>query len=75
MYGPPPYNLNPTQLGYMFVGPLVGPLLVTALFLVASDPLALWMARRNNGVFEVSPSATCSAVFEPSNVYPPSSTA
>ncbi|KAJ9633870.1 hypothetical protein H2204_006656 [Knufia peltigerae] len=52
MYGPPPYNLNPTQLGYMFVGPLVGPLLVTALFLVASDPLALWMARRNNGVFE-----------------------
>lgn len=54
MYAAPPYNLDPTHLGYMYVGPLVGSLLVTGFSLFTSDPLAIWMARRNNGIFEVS---------------------
>lgn len=54
MYAVPPYNLDPTEIAYMFIGPLVGPLIVTGIFFFWSDPLALYLARRNNGVFEVS---------------------
>lgn len=52
MYAVPPYNLKPNEIGYMFTGPLVGPLIVTGIFFFCSDPLSLWMARRNGGVFE-----------------------
>jgi hypothetical protein len=53
LYAVPPYNLNPTEVGYMFIGPLVGPLIVTAIFFFFSDPLSLYLARKNKGIFEV----------------------
>ena len=38
----------------MFVGPLVVPIIVTGIFFFFSDPLAIYLARKNGGVFEVS---------------------
>jgi len=53
VYGVPPYNLNPAQLGYIGTGPVVGVILAAAFCALTFDPLATWLARKNNGIYEV----------------------
>ena len=53
VYGVPPYNLSPAQLGYIGAGPVVGVILAGAFCALTFDPLATWAARRNNGIYEV----------------------
>ncbi|CZR68753.1 related to transporter protein HOL1 [Phialocephala subalpina] len=52
LFAVPPYNLNTAQIGYLFVGPMVGGLLGCLLCGMISDPLAKAISRRNNGVYE-----------------------
>lgn len=52
LFGRPPYNLSPAGIGYMFLGPFVGAVLGLLFFGLAQDPLARFLARKNNGVYE-----------------------
>ncbi len=52
IFSAPPYLLNTAQLGYIAFGPVVGGLLGCILCGALSDPIARWMTRRNNGVYE-----------------------
>jgi len=53
VYGVPPYNLSPAQLGYIGAGPVVGVILGAAFSALTFDPLVTYLARRNNGIYEV----------------------
>jgi MFS family permease len=53
VYGVPPYNLNPAQLGYLGAGPVVGVIIAAAFCALTFDRVATWAARRNNGIYEV----------------------
>jgi hypothetical protein len=55
VYGVPPYNLNAAQLGYIGAGPVCGVILAAIFSALTFDPVATWAARRNNGIYEVSP--------------------
>ena len=48
----PPYNFNASQVGLMGIPALVGNTLGTILSSPFSDRLILWLARKNNGVYE-----------------------
>jgi MFS family permease len=48
----PPYNLNPSHIGYLSLGPFVGGLLAMLLFGAITDPIMMYMTRRNKGVYE-----------------------
>jgi hypothetical protein len=52
IFAPPPYLLTTTQLGYLSAGPLVGGTLGCLLCGFISDPIAKWVTRKNNGVYE-----------------------
>lgn len=53
VFSVPPYNLSAAQIGFIGAGPVVGVLTATLFTSLTSDPVALWFARHNNGVYEV----------------------
>jgi MFS family permease len=53
VYGVPPYNLSPAQLGYIGAGPVCGVILAALFSGFTFDRVATWAARHNNGVYEV----------------------
>lgn len=48
----PPYNFNASQVGLMSIPALVGNTLGTIVSSPFSDRMILWLARKNNGVYE-----------------------
>lgn len=52
IFSAPPYLLNTAQLGYIAFGPVVGGSIGCILCGALSDPVARWMTRRNNGIYE-----------------------
>ncbi|KAI5852016.1 major facilitator superfamily domain-containing protein [Tricharina praecox] len=52
LFTAPPYNFNPTQLGYMYAAPFIGAILSYFAAGVFSDVVAKWMAKRNNNIYE-----------------------
>jgi MFS family permease len=55
VYGVPPYNLNPEQLGYIGAGPVVGVICGAIFSALTFDRFATWAARKNGGIYEVFP--------------------
>jgi hypothetical protein len=52
LFSPPLCLLTTAQIGYMSLGPFIGGTVGTVAVALAVDRLAIWMAKRNNGVFE-----------------------
>lgn len=52
IFSAPPYLFNTAQVGYISAGPMVGGFLGCLLCGLISDPIARWLTRRNNGVYE-----------------------
>lgn len=52
IFAAPPYLLNTAQLGYIGFGPVVGGSIGCLVCAALSDPVARWMTRRNNGIYE-----------------------
>lgn len=52
IFAAPPFLLNTAQLGYIGFGPVVGGFIGCILCGFLSDPVARWMTRRNNGIYE-----------------------
>ncbi|KAJ6027581.1 hypothetical protein N7460_012398 [Penicillium canescens] len=52
IFSPPPYQLSAAQIGYMSAGPFIGGAIGCTLVAQTSDRLAVWMAKRNNGIYE-----------------------
>ncbi|KAF3387328.1 hypothetical protein F1880_001413 [Penicillium rolfsii] len=52
IFFPPPYSLSAAQVGYLSTGPFIGGLIGCTLVAQTSDRLTIWMARRNNGIYE-----------------------
>jgi MFS family permease len=52
IFGLPPYNLTPSGIGYLSLGPFIGGLLAVIFFAVITDPLIMFMTRRNKGIYE-----------------------
>ncbi|KAL3425209.1 major facilitator superfamily transporter [Phlyctema vagabunda] len=52
IFGYPPYSMSPAAIGYLSLGPFIGGLVAVALFAVITDPLILFMAKRNKGIYE-----------------------
>ncbi|KAK5133040.1 hypothetical protein LTR08_008245 [Meristemomyces frigidus] len=50
--GGPPYNFSASMVGLSYIAALLGVVGASVFTGYASDKLALWLARRNNGVFE-----------------------
>ncbi|OBT71597.1 hypothetical protein VF21_09531 [Pseudogymnoascus sp. 05NY08] len=48
----PPYNLDPTNLGYLNGGNVVGGVLGCVAAGALSDPLATWLSKKNKGIYE-----------------------
>lgn len=48
----PPYNLTTAQVGYLYAGPAVGGFLGVLFMASMSDRLSLWVAHKNNGIYE-----------------------
>ncbi|KAF2629703.1 synaptic vesicle transporter [Macroventuria anomochaeta] len=48
----PPYNFNASQVGLMSIPALVGNTLGTIVSAPFADRLILWLARKNNGIYE-----------------------
>jgi MFS family permease len=47
-----PYLLSTAGVGYLSLGPSIGSLLGSVVVAMATDPLAIWMAKRNRGIYE-----------------------
>lgn len=52
IFGYPPYNLTPSGIGYLSLGPFIGGLIAVSFFAVFTDPIIMFMTRRNKGVYE-----------------------
>ncbi|KAL2786626.1 major facilitator superfamily domain-containing protein [Aspergillus keveii] len=52
IFSPPPYLLSSAQVGYLSAGPFIGGVIGTVLVAKTTDRLVVWMATRNNGVYE-----------------------
>jgi MFS family permease len=52
IFGYPPYNLDPGSIGYLSLGPFVGGFLAMFLFSSITDPIIMYMTRKNKGVYE-----------------------
>ncbi|KAK9447333.1 major facilitator superfamily domain-containing protein [Limtongia smithiae] len=52
LYSVEPYNLSAQALGFLSIGPLIAGIIVSVFFYFISDPMAVWVSRKNNGVFE-----------------------
>jgi MFS family permease len=52
IFAAPPYLLNPQSIGLLSLGPFAGGLLAMLLFSVISDPIIMYLTRKNKGVYE-----------------------
>ncbi|CZR65556.1 related to transporter protein HOL1 [Phialocephala subalpina] len=52
LFSSPPYLLNPTHIGYMNAGPIIGGTIGAIIAGMISDPIATALAKRNHGVYE-----------------------
>ncbi|KAH6972741.1 major facilitator superfamily domain-containing protein [Ilyonectria sp. MPI-CAGE-AT-0026] len=52
IFSPPPYLMDSAQLGYLNTGPIVAGLISCLVCGVVSDHMALFISRRNNGIYE-----------------------
>ncbi|KAK5064354.1 hypothetical protein LTR84_000187 [Exophiala bonariae] len=52
LFGLPPYSLTTAQIGYMYLGPFIGAIIGLVFFGLVQDPLAKYLSRKNNGVYE-----------------------
>ncbi|KAH8645576.1 major facilitator superfamily domain-containing protein [Ilyonectria robusta] len=52
IFSAPPYLLNTAQLGYIAFGPVIGGSIGCIICGALSDPVARWMTKRNNGIYE-----------------------
>ncbi|KAI1371471.1 MFS general substrate transporter [Hypoxylon crocopeplum] len=52
IFSAPPYNLNPAQIGLTNVPLAIGTLVFSPLSGWMADAIPVWMAKRNNGIFE-----------------------
>lgn len=52
LFSVPPYSLTTAGIGYTSVGPFVGGALGCVLLGMLMDPLAVFLARRNRGIYE-----------------------
>jgi MFS family permease len=48
----PPYNFSTNMIGVMFIAPLIGATLGCVVSGVTANRFAVWMSRRNGGIFE-----------------------
>ena len=48
----PPYSLSTAGVGYLSLGPFIGGLIAVVLFGTISDPVIMFMAKRNRGIYE-----------------------
>lgn len=61
----PPYNFGSAQIGLMGIPPFLGTTIGTLVCGPLSDYIALYLARRNNGIFEPEMRLWLSLVFTP----------
>ncbi|KAH9207925.1 major facilitator superfamily domain-containing protein [Leptodontidium sp. 2 PMI_412] len=52
IFSPPPFLLNPAQLGYLQAGPMVSGLLSCLIYGTLSDKVCKVLSKRNHGIFE-----------------------
>ncbi|CZR56108.1 related to MFS transporter [Phialocephala subalpina] len=52
IFGLPPYSMSPSGIGYLSLGPFIGGLIAVMLFGAISDPIIIFMTKRNKGVYE-----------------------
>lgn len=52
IFGLPPYNMTPSGIGYLSLGPFIGGLIAMLIFSTITDPIIKVMARKNGGVYE-----------------------
>ncbi|KUJ23812.1 serine/threonine kinase 16 [Mollisia scopiformis] len=52
IFGYPPYNMSPSGIGYLSLGPFIGGLVAVLLFGAITDPLIIFMTKKNKGVYE-----------------------
>ncbi|KAL2837822.1 major facilitator superfamily domain-containing protein [Aspergillus pseudodeflectus] len=52
LFSPPPYSLSVAAVGYLSTGPFLGGAIGFALVAKLTDPLIIWMSKKNNGVYE-----------------------
>ncbi|KAH6720575.1 MFS transporter-like protein [Leptodontidium sp. 2 PMI_412] len=52
IFAAPPYLLTPSGIGYLSLGPFIGGVIALLLFGAITDPLIMFMTRRNKGVYE-----------------------
>ncbi|KAI0880542.1 MFS general substrate transporter [Annulohypoxylon maeteangense] len=52
IFSVPPYNLNPAQIGLTNIPLAIGALIFSPISGWMADALPVWMAKRNNGIFE-----------------------
>lgn len=48
----PPYLLSTAGVGYLSLGPTIGSFLGSVVVALVTDPLAIWMAKHNRGIYE-----------------------
>ncbi|XDG09814.1 hypothetical protein ABKA04_009429 [Annulohypoxylon sp. FPYF3050] len=52
IFSAPPYNLNPAQIGLTNIPLAIGALIFSPISGWMADAVPVWMAKRNNGIFE-----------------------
>ncbi|KAG9239730.1 serine/threonine kinase 16 [Amylocarpus encephaloides] len=52
IFGFPPYNLSPASIGYLSLGPFAGGLIGMIFLGVITDPIIMYMTKKNKGVYE-----------------------
>jgi MFS family permease len=52
IFTPPPYQLTPTGVGNLFLGPFAGGVIATVIIALIYDPLIKACACKNNGIYE-----------------------
>ncbi|KAF8430376.1 major facilitator superfamily domain-containing protein [Tirmania nivea] len=52
IFAVPPYNFNPTQMGYIYAAPTIGALVAYILCLLTYDRFCLYLTKRNNFTYE-----------------------
>ncbi|KAJ5263511.1 hypothetical protein N7478_011116 [Penicillium angulare] len=61
----PPYNFGPAQIGLMGIPPFIGTSLATLVCGPLSDYIAMYLAKRNGGIFEPEMRLWLSLIFAP----------
>ncbi|KAF8453827.1 major facilitator superfamily domain-containing protein [Terfezia claveryi] len=52
MFSAPPYNFNPTEMGYIYASPTIGALLAYIVCMLTYDRLCIYLTKRNNFTYE-----------------------